>query len=198
MSITKEYRNEMARRHRERTSWGNSAKNYGGADVLGLVDRFPNIKTILDFGCGKGTMKQYVEARTWRKDLRWTEYDPGIPGKDTPPQKRFDMVLSCDVLEHIEPEELPNTLVQLADWTGTLSYHNIACTPTGRAFGPGPFEGRDIHMCVEQPDWWLDITDRIFGDDFELWEYRNCLRRSKHNKYRERATIVHERVGNVR
>ena len=198
MSITKEYRNEMALRHAARTSWGNSAKNYGGGDVLHLLDRFPNIKTVLDFGCGKGTMKEYVETRTWRKDIRWTEYDPGMPGLDTPPQGRFDMVVSCDVLEHIEPGQLAETLQQLADWTQILSYHNIACTETGRVFGPGPFEGKDIHLIVGNPKWWLANLQEEFGSDFELWEFRDCLRRAKHNKYRERATIIHERTGNVK
>lgn len=197
MSITKGYRSEMTRRHLASKSWGNSAKNYGGADVLGLLDRFPNIKTVLDFGCGKGSMKEYVEARTWRKDLRWTEYDPGIPCKAALPQGRYDMVLSCDVLEHIEPNELTETLNQLADWTQVLSYHNIACSPTGHLFADGEHAGKDVHLIVEPPLWWLDTIDRAFIPDLELWEYRDCLRRAKRQRYKARATIIHERTGNV-
>ncbi len=197
MSITKGYRNEMTRRHIASKKWGNSAKRYGGADVLGLLDRFQKIKTVLDFGCGKGAMKEYVDQRTWRKDIKWTEYDPGMPGVDTLPQGRYDMVVSCDVLEHIEPNELDETLKQLAGWTQVLSYHNIACTPTGHLFTSGEHEGKDVHLIVEPPEWWNDTLAEAFEPDLELWEFRDCTRRAKRQTYRARATIIHERTGNV-
>jgi hypothetical protein len=199
MTITRGYRAEMTRRHLHRANWGNSAKNYGGGDVLHLLDRFDNLKTILDFGCGKGTMREYVEARTRRKDLKWTEYDPGISGKDTLPQGRFDMVVSCDVLEHIEPNELDKTLQQLKDWTGLLSYHNIACSPTGHKFADGEHEGKDVHLIVEPPTWWNARLGEAFTPEMELWEFRDCIRRAKSGKPpRPRATLIHERIKDVR
>ena len=198
MTITRGYRNEMIRRHIDSKSWGNSAKNYGGGDVLHLLDRYPNIKTVLDFGCGKGTMKQYVEQRLHRDDVIWTEYDPGISGKQDLPQGRFDMVLSCDVLEHIEPNELTSTLQQLKDWTNILSYHNIACTPTGHLFADGEHKGKDVHLIVQKPGDWLETLENAFDPQLELWEFRDCLRRAKRQKYKQRATIIHERTRDVR
>jgi hypothetical protein len=194
--ITDEYQAEMAKMHAHKDKWGNSARRYAGADVVGLIDRFPQIETVLDFGAGKCTMEEYTRHLLPNRKLEWTNYDPGIPGLDTVPTGRFDMVVSCDVLEHIERKKLDDTLRQLGDLTGRLAYHNIACSPTGHKFHSGPYMGQDVHLIVEPPSWWKSEFEKIYTPDFELWEYRDCLRRAKRNTHRPRATLIYERVGN--
>lgn len=62
--------------------------------------------SLLDYGCGKGY--QYLGGR--RVHERWGGllphcYDPGVLGLHEKPERKFDGVISCDVMEHV-PEHL--------------------------------------------------------------------------------------------
>jgi hypothetical protein len=193
MSITREYQEHLATMHASDRSWGSSAIRFGGPDILGLIMQRKYIRTVLDFGCGKGLMGEFVaEALPGR--VEWFEYDPGIPGKDKLPDGRFDMVLTCDVLEHVEPEHLDDTLRQIADRAQFVMYNNIACTPTNNDFTTGPHAGKNIHLIVKPPIWWRDRIGSVTEEKIQLWEYRHC-ERMKQGTYRPRATLIHERVG---
>src|SRR5688572_8095812 len=71
-------------------------------DVLTLIER-EKCETVLDYGCGKGQLRQRVGECV-------AEYDPAVPGKDADPEPA-DLVVCSDVLEHIEPENLNDVLL---------------------------------------------------------------------------------------
>lgn len=191
MTISKAYEEHMKKEH-DGSQWGTTGWKYAGDLMVRSLTHRPYIKTVLDFGCGKGTMKPYIQESLPTVSI--SEYDPGIPGKDTPPTGPYDAVISSDVMEHIEPHLLDDTILQIADLTATVMIHDIACTPTGKTFGEGPYIGQDLHLIVEEPEWWRDRFTAVLGSEWRVAEF---MRREKdsHKGVKIRGFLVIERVG---
>ncbi len=189
MSITTEYQKQMVEQHT--APWGRTAVRYGaGYDVLTMLDRKAYmINTVLDFGCGEGVLGEYIQdARRGR--VVWTDYDPGMKGIDRMPQGPFDLVVTCDVLEHVEPHLLDATIRECFELSDRLVYHNIPCYPTGTNFISGPYRGQNIHLTVEDTEFW---KKRIQHPEFNIMSVVTNERLSK-GAFRKRVTITSERI----
>jgi cyclopropane fatty-acyl-phospholipid synthase-like methyltransferase len=117
------------------------------AKLVEVIKAYP-IVTALDFGCGEGNMMARLTEMF--SHLQIQGYDPGVERFSTLPEK-VDLIYSADVLEHIEPHLLDDTLKNL--WNiGRYQYHNIACHPAKKTLP----DGRNCHLIVEEPDWWLE------------------------------------------
>ncbi len=187
-TITGRYQTHMAKEHHG-SNWGTTGWKYSGQLAIQCIATRPYINTILDFGCGKGTMKPFLQQQF--PDKLITEYDPGIPGKDTMPHGQFDMVLTTDVLEHVEPHLLDNTIKKLEELTRFVLFNDIACSPTFKTFGEGPYIGEDLHLTVEEPIWWREKFKQVCS----LHEAEYQHREKASNKGRKpRCLLIHERV----
>ena len=109
------------------------------------------------------------------------EYDPGIKGKDSLPEPA-QMVVCIDVLEHIEPDHLPAVLNHLKELTREVLYLTVACYPAQKHLA----DGRNAHLIIEPPSWWLPkLLERFHlesyqakyqGDDIAFTSILTCLR----------------------
>jgi 2-polyprenyl-3-methyl-5-hydroxy-6-metoxy-1,4-benzoquinol methylase len=97
--------------------------------------------TILDYGCGKGSLKKELNTEI-------LEYDPAIVGKDIPPDN-VDLVVCTDVIEHVEPEFLDEVLAHIKR-ISKAAFIVIACRKGNKTLP----DGRPAHLIVESPDWW--------------------------------------------
>jgi hypothetical protein len=141
--ISDEYRDLLRAKHAE-PGWGDEGSLWE-KPVRRLAERL-GAEHILDYGCGKGTLKPVLEKRGFIV----TEYDPGVPGKDSLPRPA-DLVACTDVLEHIEFEALPAVLSHIYSLATRGAYFVIACRP---ALHKLP-DGRNAHLIVESSGWWL-------------------------------------------
>ena len=180
---------EQLRREHYQSSWGSTGAKYSGSDILFLLRERPYIKSVLDYGAGKASMGSFIEELMPGR-VQWTNYDIGIPEYDQLPSKTFDLVLSTDVLEHVEPDRLSSVLQQLEQLTGKVLYSDIACYPTGKFFGEGPYIGEDFHLIIESPSWWRDQFKQLSLQEFE---YRATEKLSK-GKMKIRCMMIHEKV----
>ena len=141
MLITEEYRRLNAQKHNESAAFG--SQGYKLAKHVRNVARDIGAHTILDYGCGK---------RTLEKELGYAicNYDPAIPGCDSPPDPA-DLVVCCDVLEHIEPECLDAVLDDLKRLTKNTIMLLID-TQEAKKHLP---DGRNTHAIVKPPEWWI-------------------------------------------
>lgn len=109
-------------------------------------------ESILDYGCGNGQLKQGIGHLF---DVR--EYDPCIDGKDGPPESA-DYVISNDVLEHIEPDCLEHVLGHIQ----TLAKKRAILIISTREATKTLEDGRNAHLIVQDPEWWLRQLNRFF------------------------------------
>jgi 2-polyprenyl-3-methyl-5-hydroxy-6-metoxy-1,4-benzoquinol methylase len=157
-----EYRALLRERY-ESPGWGASGRGWASTVVDFMFET--GSLSVLDYGCGRGTLKRALTADWAIAPLRVTEYDPGIVGKDRMPAPA-DIVVCTDVLEHVEPDRLNHVLAHLGALAKRGLFLNIATAPA-REYLP---DGRNAHLIVRDEDWWLQA---LAGAG---------LRPSRHNK----------------
>jgi len=159
MTISKEYQDALVAL-RERDEWGSTGGQYAG-DLIGKLLSFrPDFVTILDYGSGEGSLQKYVEDHGIT-DRKWTPYDPGIAGIDVKPEGTFDLVITTDVLEHVEPEQQDAVITELCNYADTALFNEIACYATTTRFGSGPYKGQDMHINLKIPCFWKREIEAI-------------------------------------
>ena len=142
MTHSIEYAEQLKKLHETSKNWGVRVEI--PEKVIWCIENF-SIKSILDFGCGKGTVINSIKEKYPHVETHG--YDPAF--SNNLPEK-VDMVMSTDVLEHIEPEELDNTINDLKNRANILHYHLIACHKAKKELP----DGRNAHLIIETPDWW--------------------------------------------
>jgi hypothetical protein len=141
---TPEYAAEQRRLHTEQAAYG--SRGFYWAYLAAGIAQLEQCKTVLDYGCGKGTIgNSFREAGLHVV----SDYDPAIPGKDKPATPA-DLVVAVDVMEHIEPDCLPAVMFDLARVTRKILFVAISTIPSKRTMS----DGRNTHLIVEGYDWW--------------------------------------------
>jgi 2-polyprenyl-3-methyl-5-hydroxy-6-metoxy-1,4-benzoquinol methylase len=125
-------------------------------------------RSICDFGCGKGNLIETLKENF--PNIEVTGYDPANEKFSRPLDDRFfDLLISTDVLEHVEPEFINETLKFLSDKSRYI-YHKIALSPA-KLILP---DGRNAHLIQESPDWWrkkfLDLRYKILNEEYKEFE----------------------------
>lgn len=141
MLLTDEYRELNRQMHAEKPHYGISGQRY--ADYVTKIANLVQAKSILDYGCGKGTLAPLMDRPV-------AEYDPCISGKDVPPCPA-DLVVCTDVLEHIEPQCLDAVLDDLKRLVLKRGVFVIATRPALKHLP----DGRNAHLIQEHMRWWL-------------------------------------------
>jgi len=111
--------------------------------------------SILDFGCGRSDLV----AHFWRDGERRIErYDPAIPKLKRMPPGRFDLVLCCDVLEHIPMAAVDRVLSEVKS-KGDRAFFSIS-TKLARAKMP---DGSNAHCTLLTAKEWKRWIGDVFG-----------------------------------
>lgn len=147
--ISDEYRQQNAGLHEVDEQYGAGA--WRKAAAILEIFHHGHYQTLLDYGCGKGTLKDALP------EIEIIEYDPAIPGKDALPEPA-DMVACLDVLEHIEPDRLDEVLQHLA----SLARHEMFFTISTRPAHKNLPDGRNAHLIVQDAEWWADRLEKYF------------------------------------
>lgn len=146
--ITDEYRRLNEQLHADRPDYGTSGRKWAST-IFNLLES--DDETILDYGCGKGTLKHLLGDIV-------QEYDPAIPGKDAEPPS-CGVVACTDVLEHIEPDLIDKVISHIYSKAERLAFLVIATRPASKVLA----DGRNAHLIVENKDWWLQKLSPFFG-----------------------------------
>lgn len=135
--------------HRTEPQYGTRGSRW--ADFVRALANDYGIKDVLDYGCGKQSLK----AALPELDVRG--YDPGIEELAAPPQPA-GLVVCTDVLEHVEPEMLDNVLADLARLMKTAGFVAVNTRPASKSLA----DGRNAHLTVQPAEWWLARLRRHF------------------------------------
>lgn len=131
----------------------NPAYGVGGsrrADIVRQLIEKTKPSSVLDYGCGKGTLGASLAIPIW-------EYDPAIPGKDQTPRPA-DLVICTDVLEHIEPDYLDHVLLDISRCTMKMCYAVIHTGPAKKTLP----DGRNTHLIQKPLEWWKEQFAKYF------------------------------------
>lgn len=153
--ISPEYLEQLQlMRSEKEPHWGNGGTRHAD-EVLKLAATY-KVKTVLDYGCGHGALMGALAAHP-KAALELHGYDPGMSQFAAEPAPA-DMVISTDVLEHIEPALLDNVLAHIRSLTKVVAYLAVHTGPA-RAILP---DGRNAHLIQQPGDWWQQQLLRHF------------------------------------
>jgi hypothetical protein len=142
-----------------------------------------NCKTLLDYGCGKAI--PYDKDRCKEVDLRhpiqklcnlksFDLYDPAYEKYTTLPNKKYDIVVCTDVLEHIAEQDIDYVLTEILSRSKKIVFLNISCQPALKHFKEGKFKGKNVHISVFDPSWWGHKIGNIWNKFNHLKVYTLC------------------------
>lgn len=146
--ITPEYLKMQRILHAAPRGYGGRGEKWAGI-VLQIALAY-RATSILDYGCGQGSLKRVLEAHPLGA-IRIEEYDPAIPGKDALPQPA-DLVNVTDVLEHIEPECLEAVLHHIRALATKVVFAVISTKDSNKVLA----DGRNAHVIIQPGSWWKE------------------------------------------
>ncbi len=161
-------------------------------------------KTILDYGAGKGMQysdklvvtdkesgRKFQGIRDfWNVDLIDC-YEPAF--KNLIPPKKYDGVVSTDVLEHCFIADVPWIVEEMFACAKKFVFVHIACYP---ALARLP-NGENAHITIRSPAWWhglFEATANRFPEcDYEIACYGDdvltVFRRTEYDKTITESTV---------
>lgn len=158
MLISDQYRAENARQHTETQGYGE--RGYKHLEDVMHVLRREQCESVLDYGCGKGTLAKHARRVC---EVPFAGYDPSMPEFAALPQPA-DLLVCTDVLEHIEPLCLQDVLAHMHSLCNKVFYFQIATRPAKRVLS----DGRNAHLLVQPPYFWFDTLRQ----HFDITEFR--------------------------
>lgn len=134
---------------------------FGHVESIKQVIDNNNIKTVLDYGSGKGYLydkdkhmrhesgKKYGDiAGYWGIDIRC--YDPAYTPYSQLPAEKSDLVICTDVIEHCPEEDIEWILEEIFSYANKSVFISIACYPALKSLP----NGENPHCLVRPARWW--------------------------------------------
>lgn len=146
--ISDEYRTLNTEKHSSHRKWGVGAADRWIPQITSLTEKY-NSTNVLDYGCGKGTLGSklpFIDG-----------YDPNVPKFADLPEPH-DIVVSFDVLEHVEPEFVDNVLDHIQHLTKKAAFLNICTRPASHTLP----DGSNAHRTVRPAHWWREKISQRF------------------------------------
>lgn len=141
--ISESYRQMNKQLHDTHPEYGISGQRY--VDIIRPLALWGR-REILDYGCGKATVSHVLGPA-----YKVTNYDPCIPGRDTPPEPH-DIVVCTDVMEHIEPEFVDDVLKDIRRLTKDTAFFSIYMKEAMKVLP----DGRNAHISQHPYEWWKE------------------------------------------
>lgn len=146
--ISPEYRRQQELMHTD-PNYGTASKFY--APLVARVVNQYKVDRMLDYGAGKGNLLKTMQAeKLLYRPLKVQHYEPAVREWSLDPEP-CEMVACIDVLEHIEPHLIENVLDHLQSLTKRIGAFSVATEPAVKKLP----DGRNAHLIVEGPEWWL-------------------------------------------
>ena len=120
--------------------------------------------SVVDWGCANGFLLEHLE-QDFPGIQKLGGYDPGNPDYMDVPTGTYDCLISCDVIEHFEPDQLDESLKLMQTKFQRSAFLIIACYPAKKTLE----DGRNAHLTVENCAWWMDKIQRQFDQCHVVW-----------------------------
>ena len=115
-----------------------------------------NIVSCLDYGCGRAEM--------WKSGLR-TElklkkiflFDPGVQEFNQKPDRKCDLVVAIDMLEHVPEECVDEVLDDIRSFATKAVFLSISTRPASKKL----INGANAHQTVKPEEWWREKIQKM-------------------------------------
>jgi len=151
--ITEDYIEINRILHDKHPTYGMSGHRWA-PKIIRLISDY-QCRSLLDYGCGKGTLKVAIEY--YYPFIEIIEYDPAIYGKNSLPSPA-DIVVCTDVLEHVEPECINDVLNHIRTLTNKIIFITVATRPAKKMLS----DGRNAHLIINTQEWWVNKIEKYF------------------------------------
>lgn len=148
--ISDSYRELNKKLHDSNASYGSNGHRW--AKTIRYLVQENNLQEILDYGCGKQTLKKSLT------DSQVYGYDPAFP-ELAQLANPADLVFCGDVLEHIEPDYLEAVLDDLQRVTKKLGFFVISTRPAKKTLA----DGRNAHISLLPVSEWAILLAKRFN-----------------------------------
>ena len=192
------YTTSGVKKSKEEAYAGGSTSAY--AKMIKNIILKNNCESLLDYGCGKA--KLYDDNFTTNKasypnlkdywNIKINLYDPCYKTYDKLPQKKVDISICIDVLEHIPMEDTNWVLREFMSLTKKITFFNIACYPA-IALLPN---GKNAHINIQTRDWWQEKLIKCAKEFKDLKILALCGYRLKIGKLKWESIDIRDSVQN--
>lgn len=126
---------------------------------IDMLIKHYQIKTVLDYGCGKGMgWAKYNLKDVWNLD-RVVLYDPGVEQYATKPIEKSQLVICTDVLEHVPAHLIDDVLDDIDRCASDMIFLGISTRPATKQL----VDGTNAHATVKPDEWWDKKLQRLNG-----------------------------------
>jgi len=154
-------------KHDTEESFSKGSSLFKHVPYLARIVKEYKVKSILDYGCGKATWWNWGYWRAMFDNYQGsvTLYDPAVSRYDKLPDKRFDLVICTDVLEHVHPDDTQLVVDRLVRYTRRHLFCCIALTPAKKTFS----DGTNLHINLKTKEEW----EKLFADSVKEYEEKS-------------------------
>jgi SAM-dependent methyltransferase len=154
--VSEEYEKQLKKLHMENSSFGVgnvTAKHY--PLIVDIINK-KKVKSVLDYGCGKGHFLSHLKKQDSTLDV--VGFDIASEEYSVLPDRKFDLVVSLDVMEHVEFGALSSVLSEIRDRTSKIFICSVANYPAGKNLP----DGRNAHVSQMPFGVWFTIISTFF------------------------------------
>jgi hypothetical protein len=150
------------------TNWIGEALAEYKHQIFNLIKE-NNIKTILDYGCGKAKFHSILFNN--RKlpgspmGINITPYDPAVPQFSNKPTSQYELILCIDVMEHVQEDKVEEVLKDIFSY-GNKVFLTITCYPATQVLT----NGKNAHYTIKEPDWWKEKLKPYDGSYITIFQ----------------------------
>jgi len=141
-------------------------KGYSLKENLSFIDNIiktNNINSIIDYGCGKAMA--YKDYPFEKKKIDIFLYDPYFLKYRKLPKKKFELLICTDVMEHIQKNEIENTLIKMNNYSSKNLYFSI-CTRPAKKILP---DGQNAHVTLMSKNEWMTIIEKNISKEKKVY-----------------------------
>ena len=172
----------------QHTTYGSS---FHGRALLPFVKSLKNVNSVLDVGTGRGEFCNWAIDNLCQ-DVTGSDFainpDPSFLNKNINfiknlsheiplPDNSVDLVVSFDVLEHIRPEDIPETIREFSRVAKKYMLHKISTTPAS-ANSENPYlpSIKNLHLIQQGRGVWEHMfRTNVDADDWRIWRLDRAI-----------------------
>ncbi|MBM3349566.1 MAG: class I SAM-dependent methyltransferase [Betaproteobacteria bacterium] len=157
--VSEEYQKQLKKLHELTESFGVgnvTKKHYAHIEMLISKKSY---KSVLDYGCGKGDFIEYIKSR--HSEIVIDGFDVASDEYNTMPSGRYDLIVSLDVMEHVEFGALGAVLSEIRSRCEKQFVCSIANYPAAKNLP----DGRNAHVTQLPFGTWFQILSNFFRID---------------------------------